>query len=85
MFFCAREKESAVRWLMDELGKHCWEIKIRRINWEESQTLGVVPKPVLEQIARDVDARQAAEATLPLSPEEETFFKPFEEQMQACR
>jgi len=83
-FFGVREKECAIRWLMDELEKHIWEAKIRRINWQESRTLSVLPRQVLEQIVRNAreHAGQAAEARPPLTPEEETFFKPFEEQMQ---
>ena len=38
-FFRGREKHFAIRWLLDELGKHAWVAKRRRMNWEESHTL----------------------------------------------
>jgi hypothetical protein len=81
-FFRVQEKGLAIRWLMNELEKHTWEAKIRRINWEEFQTLSVVPKQVLDEIVRDIreQKRQAAEVSA-LSPEEVSFFKPLEEQM----
>jgi hypothetical protein len=82
-FFYGREKGFAVRWLVDELDKHTWEATVRRMNWQESQTLSIVPKQVLVEIVQNVreKARQAEEAIAPLSPEEKTFFKSFEEQM----
>jgi hypothetical protein len=82
-FFYGREKGFAVRWLVDELEKHTWEATVRRMNWQESQTLSIVPKQVLVEIVQNVreKARQAEEAIAPLSPEEKTFFKSFEEQM----
>jgi hypothetical protein len=43
-FFYGREKGFAVRWLVDELEKHTWEATVRRMNWQESQTLSIVPK-----------------------------------------
>jgi hypothetical protein len=83
-FFYASEKEVAIRWLMDELGKHTWVAKIRRLNWEESQTLGVLPKQVLDEILRDIreQERHAAEVSVALSAEEEIFFRSFEQQME---
>jgi hypothetical protein len=67
---------------MDELGKHVWEAKIRRINWQEFQTLSILPKQVLDEIVRDIrEQKRGAVEVSALSPEEETFFKPFEEQM----
>jgi hypothetical protein len=84
-FFCGREKRVAIRWLMEELGKHAWVAKLRRMNWEESGTLNMVPKAVLNEIIKDKDIgelrRQTEEDLPPLSPEEQAFFRSFEEQM----
>jgi hypothetical protein len=82
-FFCGREKHVAIQWLLEELGKHAWVAKMRRMNWEESHTLGVVPKEVLEGIIRDAWERRREAAAVPprLSLEEQTFFQSFEEQM----
>jgi hypothetical protein len=82
-FFCGRENRVAIRWLMEELGKHAWVAKIRRMNWEESGTLGIVPKGVLDEIIEDIGGRRRrTEADPPpLSPEEQAFFRSFEEQM----
>jgi hypothetical protein len=83
-FFCGREKRFAIRWLLDELGKHAWVAKRRRMNWEESHTLGLVPKEVLEALIKGTwERRREAGACPPrLSLEEQTFFQSFEEQME---
>src|SRR5713226_140444 len=83
-FFRGREKHLAIRWLMEELGKHAWVAKIRRMNWEESGTLSVVPKEVLDEIIKDIRERrrQAGEAPPLLSPEEQAFFQSYEEEMR---
>ena len=83
-FFRGREKHFAIRWLLEELGKHAWVAKIRRMNWEESHALGVVPKEVLEAIFKRASERRGdAEADPPrLSLEEQAFFQSFEEQME---
>ena len=82
-FFCGREKRIAIRWLMEELGKHAWVAKIRRMNWEESGTLGILPKGALDEIIKDIrERRRQTEADPPpLSPEEQAFFQSFEQQM----
>ena len=83
-FFRGREKHIAIRWLLDELGKHAWVAKRRRMNWEESHTLDLVPKEVLEAILKSAwERRREAKADPPpLSLEEQTFFQSFEEQME---
>ena len=83
-FFRGREKHIAIRWLLDELGKHAWVAKRRRMNWEESHTLDLVPKEVLEAILKsDWERRREVKADPPpLSLEEQTFFQSFEEQME---
>ena len=82
-FFRGREKRFAIRWLLDELGKHVWVAKRRRMNWEESGTLDLVPKDVLEAIINSAgESRTEIEADPPpLSLEEQAFFHSFEEQM----
>jgi hypothetical protein len=82
-FFHGREKRFAIRWLLDELGKHAWVATRRRINWEESGTLDLVPKEVLEAIVQRASEHREFEAVPPsLSPEEQAFFQSFEEQME---
>ena len=82
-FFSGREKRIAIRWLLDELGKHAWVAKRRRMNWEESHTLDLVPKEVLEAIVQRASEHKEFEAVPPsLSPEEQAFFQSFEEQME---
>ena len=81
--FRGRQKHFAIRWLLEELGKHVWVAKRRRMNWEESHTLDLVPKEVLEAILRRAERKREAEAgPLPLSLEEQAFFQSFEEQME---
>lgn len=82
-FFRGRKKADALHWLMDELGKHIWEAKIRRLHWEESGTLSTVSREVIEAIVQDVRERRrrAAEARRPLSAEQQAFFQPYENQM----
>ena len=86
-YFRGREKLFAIRWLMEELGKHAWVAKRRRMNWEHSHTLDLVPKNVLEAIIkRTWERRKELETSPPpLSAEEQAFFQPFEEQMESPR
>jgi hypothetical protein len=83
-FFRGREKEFAVRWLIEELGKHAWVAKRRRLNWEESHTLDLVPKEVLEAVfERSGERKREVEAgPPPLSLEERAFFQSYEAQME---
>jgi hypothetical protein len=83
-FFRGRQKHLAIRWLLEELGKHAWVAKRRRMNWEESHTLDLVPKEVLEAIFKHVSERrrEVGAGPLPLSLEEQAFFQSFEEQME---
>src|SRR6266852_5546075 len=83
-FFRGREKHFAIRWLLEELGTHAWVAKIRRMNWEESHTLSLVPKEVIDEIIKGTwERRREAGAGPPrLSLEEQAFFQPFEEQME---
>jgi len=83
-FFRGRDRQFAIRWLLDEIGKHAWVAKRRRMNWEESQTLGLVPKEVLEAIIKGSWERRREAGAVPpqLSLEEQAFFQSFEEQME---
>jgi hypothetical protein len=83
-FFRGREKQFAIRWLLKELGTHAWVAKRLRMNWEESHTLGLVPKEVLEAIFKDAleRRREAAAGPPELSLEERAFFQSYEAQME---
>jgi hypothetical protein len=80
-FFKGKSKQSAIRWLLDELSKHSWAAKRRRMNWEEFSTLQLVPLAILQGI---IDAhgrlRESENTPPPLSAEEQAFFKTFEQQ-----
>ena len=82
-FFRGRDRYFAIPWLMGELEKHVWEAKVRRMNWEESGTLSVISKDVLDEILRNIRHREKAdeEEETTLSPEERAFFQSFEDQM----
>jgi len=82
-FFRGRAKHDAIQWMMEELGKHVWVARVRRMNWEEFQTLGLVPQAVLDAIING--ARERWRETNPprLSSEEQAFFQSFEAQMES--
>jgi hypothetical protein len=83
-FFRGREKHGAIQRMLEELSKHVWVARVRRMNWEEFQTLGLVPQEVLDAIIQDTrEHRREAETDSPrLSPEEQVFFQSFEAQME---
>ena len=83
-FFRGRKNHFAIRWMLDELGKHVWVAKRRRMNWEESNNLGLVPKEVLDAIIKDALERERAVKAEPpeLSLEEQAFFQSYEAQME---
>jgi hypothetical protein len=83
-FFRGRKKHFAIRLMLDELGKHAWVAKRRRLNWEESNNLGLVPKGVLDAIIKDALEREKAAKAEPLelSLEEQAFFQSYEAQME---
>ena len=83
-FFCGRGKRFAIPWLLEEVGKHAWLATIRRIYWEESGTLSVLPKEVLDEIIKDMveRRRQTGAGPPPMSAEEQVFFQFFEEEMR---
>ena len=56
-FFRGRGKQGAIRWMLEELGKHAWVARVRRMNWEEFQTLGLVPQEVLDAIINGAQER----------------------------
>jgi hypothetical protein len=84
-FFRGRERHFAIRWLLEELGKHAWVAKRRRMNWEESRTLGLAPKEVLDAIIeRTWERRRETGVDRPrLSLEEQVFFQSYEAQMES--
>src|SRR3972149_6038375 len=57
-FFRGREKRVAIRWLLEELNRHAWVARIRRMNWEESGTLGLVSDEVFNAIIKDIRERR---------------------------
>lgn len=77
-FFRARGKQGAIRWLLEELSKHAWVARTRRMNWEEFRTLGLVQQEALNGI---VDGGRETRPPQ-LSCEELSFFKSFEEQIK---
>jgi hypothetical protein len=69
--------------MLEELGKHAWVARVRRMNWEEFQTLGLVPREVLDAII-DGGVERREETNPPwLSVEEQVFFESFEKQMES--
>ena len=54
------------------------------MNWEEFQTLGLVPPEVLDALIKGARERMGEAETDPprLFPEEQIFFQSFEEQME---
>lgn len=76
-FFTGRSTRAAIAWLLQELEKHRWAAKIRRMNWEEFGTLGLLPNEAIEEALRAFDDRRAgrADGMRPLSREEEIFFR----------
>jgi hypothetical protein len=85
LFFRGRQKHAAIRGLLDDLDKHAWVVRVRRLNWEEFETLGLVPPDILDEIIKSAKAREREAETPPLSVEEQDFFQPFEEQMRVSR
>ena len=81
IFFRWKDNSHAIRWMMEELGSHIWEAKVRRMNWEDEGTLNTVSKEVIEAIVADIQERRKAHQIQPLSPEEQSFFKSYEAQM----
>jgi hypothetical protein len=82
-FFRGRGKHDAIRWMLEELGKHAWVARVRRMNWEEFQTLGLVQQEVLDAIINGARERWRETNPSRLSSEEQAFFQSFEEQMES--
>jgi hypothetical protein len=81
-FFRGRGKHGAIQWMLEELGKHAWVARVRRMNWEEFQTLGLVQQEVLDAIINGAEERRRETSPPRLSSEEQAFFQSFEEQMK---
>ena len=81
IFFRWKDNSHAIRWMMEELGSHTWEVKVRRMNWEDEGTLNTISQEVIEAIIEDIQERRKADQTQALSPEEQSFFKSYEAQM----
>jgi hypothetical protein len=81
-FFRRRNTGFAIQWLLDELDKHSWVAKRRRMNWEESRTVALLTKEAIQEII-DIHEHggQVSKDPPPLSSEEQAFFKRFEDEM----
>lgn len=82
VFFRGRKREFSVRWLLDEVSKHSWVAQKRRLNWEESQTLGLLRKGTVEEIIKANRSARSRTGEAQLSAEEQAFFRFFEEEMR---
>jgi len=82
-FFRGRGKQGAIQWMLEELGKHAWVARVRRMNWEEFQTLGLVRQEVLDAIINGAGERWRETNPPRLSSQEQAFFQSFEEQMES--
>jgi hypothetical protein len=81
-FFRRNKTRVAIRWLLDELHKHIWVAKRRRMNWEECRTLGLLTNEVIQEIIDLHElGRPTEETPPPLSAEEQAFFKFFEDEV----
>jgi hypothetical protein len=86
-YFRSGDCAAAVRWLMDDLEAHLWQARVRRMNWEEGGSLHSIPDDLIAEVARRagaVDRRFKCESGKPfeLTPEELSFFKAYEEEME---
>ena len=85
LFFSHREKDSALKWLMDELETHRWEATVRRMNWEDEGSLSCLTREVIDAIMADVrERRRKAKEQTPslMTPEEQAFFQRYEQEMR---
>lgn len=88
-YFRVQDKRNAIEWLMKDLGSHIWEARVRRHNWEYCGSLSCLSDDVIAEVIRRVKQRRrlaalAAQTPSELSPEEQSFFKRYEEDL-ACR
>jgi hypothetical protein len=81
-FFRGKEKQGAIEYMLEEVRKHAAVAKIRRMNWEDTQTLGMLPKDVLDALLKESHERMKACEVVAMSSEEQVFFQSFEEQLK---
>jgi hypothetical protein len=81
-YFRGKDKGRAIEGLLEELRKHVGVARVRRMNWEDTQTLGMLPKDVLDAILKESQERMREANPPALSPEQQDFFQSFEEQME---
>lgn len=72
-FFRGMGRRGASQRLLDAVGMHAWTARMRRMNWEEFQTLGLVPQALLNHVLET--------GPPPMSLEQESFFRSYEKQM----
>jgi hypothetical protein len=82
LFFLGKDKRGGIRRLLEDVEKHARLAWARRMNWEDFQTLGLLPPDVLNEILEGARERMEAEPPQP-SAEELIFFQSFEEQMES--
>jgi hypothetical protein len=51
------------------------------MNWEESRTVNLLTKEAIQEVIDIHERTQTGGNPLPLSPEEQVFFKSFEDEM----
>lgn len=88
VFFRGRRPADAIRWLLEDLDTHVWEVAVRRMNWEEEGHLGVLSREVVEAVIEDVEKRRriaAKTAPQPLSSQEQAFFRSYENELRELR
>ena len=86
-YFRVQNKRDAVEWLMKDLGSHVCDAKVRRRNWEYCGSLSCLSDDVIAEVIRRVNERRrlaalAAQTPSELSPEEKSFFKRYEDELE---
>ena len=81
-YFRGKDKGRAIQGLLEDLRKHVGVARVRRMNWEDSGTLGMLPKDVLDAILKESQERMREANPPALSPEQQDFFQSFEAQME---
>jgi hypothetical protein len=80
-FFRGGERRGTSQRILDAVGMHAWIASLRRMNWEEFQTLGLVPPALLEEALLDEISAGTETGPPAMSIEEQIFFQSFERQL----
>jgi hypothetical protein len=81
-YFRGKEKSRAIEGLLEDLRKHVSVARVRRMNWEDSGTLGMLRKDVLDALLQESQERMKEANPPQLSEEEQAFFQTFETQLK---